>query len=165
MMKMKKLILLIALILGCTLESYAQKSTFQFRDAQSRAGDAVSEVCVKPVVAEVRLLGGETPKRQVFTYKFTREEVEIGLKGDLGNVRSWATYKANEDAGSDVIMAATYKVETNDEGGYTVTVVGFPAVFSKWYTATKDDYEWIRIKKLAPTDEKGVISPVVKTNN
>ena len=74
MMKMKKLILLIALILGCTLESYAQKSTFQFRDAQSRAGDAVSEVCVKPVVAEVRLLGGETPKRQVFTYKFTREE-------------------------------------------------------------------------------------------
>ena len=46
MMKMKKLILLIALILGCTLESYAQKSTFQFRDAQSRAGDAVSEVCV-----------------------------------------------------------------------------------------------------------------------
>ena len=86
MMKMKKLILLIALILGCTLESYAQKSTFQFRDAQSRAGDAVSEVCVKPVVAEVRLLGGETPKRQVFTYKFTREEVEIGLKGDLGNV-------------------------------------------------------------------------------
>lgn len=27
--------------------------------------------------------------------------------------------------GSDVIMAATYKVETNDEGGYTVTVVGF----------------------------------------
>ena len=115
MMKMKKLILLIALILGCTLESYAQKSTFQFRD--------------------------------------------------LGNVRSWATYKANEDAGSDVIMAATYKVETNDEGGYTVTVVGFPAVFSKWYTATKDDYEWIRIKKLAPTDEKGVIAPVVKTNN
>ena len=158
MMKMKKLILLIALILGCTLESYAQKSTFQFRDAQSRAGDAVSEVCVKPVVAEVRLLGGETPKRQVFTYKFTREEVEIGLKGELGNVRSWATYKANEDAGSDVIMAATYKVETNDEGGYT-------AVFSKWYTATKDDYEWIRIKKLAPTDEKGVIAPVVKTNN
>ena len=87
------------------------------------------------------------------------------MKGELGNVRSWATYKANEDAGSDVIMAATYKVETNDEGGYTVTVVGFPAVFSKWYTATKDDYEWIRIKKLAPTDEKGVIAPVVKTNN
>ena len=165
MMKMKKLILLIALILGCTLESYAQKSTFQFRDAQSRAGDAVSEVCVKPVVAEVRLLGGETPKRQVFTYKFTREEVEIGLKGELGNVRSWATYKANEDAGSDVIMAATYKVETNDEGGYTVTVVGFPAVFTNWHTATTEDYEWIRIQKLSGADDRTKIAPVIKNKN
>lgn len=63
------------------------------------------------------------------------------------------------------VATLSWQPPINDEGGYTVTVVGFPAVFSKWYTATKDDYEWIRIKKLAPTDEKGVIAPVVKTNN
>lgn len=164
-MKMKKLVLLMVLILACITESYAQKTVYQFRDAQSRAGDAITEVCVKPTVVEVQLIGGESPTRRVFTYDLSREETEIAMKGDLGNIRSWATYRANEDAKSDVIMAATYKVESNDKGGYTVTVVGFPAVFSKWYTATDKDYEWIKIKKLAPANDKGTIAPVVKNNN
>lgn len=72
---------------------------------------------------------------------------------------------ANENYDSDVIMAATYKVESNDKGGYSVWVVGYPAVFDKWYTATENDYEWIKIKKLAPTDEKAMVTPVVKTSN
>ena len=46
MMKMKKLILLIALILRLYIGELCSKVTFQFRDAQSRAGDAVAEVCV-----------------------------------------------------------------------------------------------------------------------
>lgn len=51
------------------------------------------------------------------------------MKGDLVNIRAWATYMANEEFKSDVIMAATYKVESNNNGGYTVWVVGYPAVF------------------------------------
>lgn len=167
-MKMKKLILLLALLFVCAITTYAQKSTFKFRDAQSRAGDAITEVCVKPTVVEVKLLNGpekNVPERRIYKCELSKEEVEIGMQGDLVNVRAWATYMANEEFKSDVIMAATYKVESNEKGGYTVWVVGYPAVFDKWYTATKEDYEWIRIKKLAPSDNKAIVAPVVKTGN
>ncbi len=167
-MKMKKLILFLTLTFACAIATYAQKTTYKFRDAQSRAGDAITEVCVKPTVVEVRLLnapGENQPGRQTYKCDLTKEEAEIAMQGDLVNIRAWATYMANEEFKSDVIMAATYKAESNDKGGYTVWVVGYPAVFDKWYTATKDDYEWIRIQKLTPTDNKAAIAPVVKTSN
>lgn len=167
-MNMKKLILFLTLILTCAAGAYAQKTTYKFRDAQSRAGDAITEVCVKPTVVEVRLLipeGKEKPERRTYQCDLSKEEAEIGMKGDLINIRAYATYMANEYYDSDVIMAATYKVESNDKGGYSVWVVGYPAVFDKWYTATEKDYEWIKIKKLAPTDEKAMLTPVVKTSN
>lgn len=167
-MNMKNLILFLALILTCAMGSYAQKTTYKFRDAQSRAGDAITEVCVKPTVVEVKLLnapGKNNPERRIYECDLSKEEAEIGMKGDLVNIRAWATYMANEEFKSDVIMAATYKVESNDKGGYTVWVVGYPAVFDKWYTATKEDYEWIKIQKLAPSDNKAMVAPVVKTSN
>ena len=53
---MKKLILIMMLVFGCVIGTYAQKTVFKFRDAQARAGDAVTEVCVKPTVVEVKIL-------------------------------------------------------------------------------------------------------------
>ena len=43
-MKTKKLFLIIALVVGCAVGAHAQKTVFKFRDAQARAGDAVTEV-------------------------------------------------------------------------------------------------------------------------
>ena len=66
----------------------------------------------------------------------------------------------------DVIMGATFKVEDNEKtGGYTVTVVGYPGIFVNWHPATQDDYEWIRLQKLSPTDGRSQIAPVVKNKN
>ena len=63
-------------------------------------------------------------------------------------------------------MGATFKVEDNEKtGGYTVTVVGYPGICVKWPPATQDDYEWIRLQKLSPTDGKSQIAPVVKNKN
>ena len=144
-MKTKKLFLIIALVVGCAVGAHAQKTVFKFRDAQARAGDAVTEVCVKPTVVE---------------------EVEIAMKGELDNIRAWGTYLSTIKYNCDVIMGATFKVEDNEKtGGYTVTVVGYPGIFVNWHPATQDDYEWIRLQKLSPTDGKSQIAPVVKNKN
>ena len=55
-MKTKKLFLIIALVVSCAVGAHAQKTVFKFRDAQARAGDAVSEVCVKLSVVVVFFL-------------------------------------------------------------------------------------------------------------
>ena len=61
-----------------------------------------------------------------------------------------------------VINGATFKIEDDEKsGGYTVTVVGYPGVFTNWHTATTEDYEWIRIQKLSGADDRTKIAPVI----
>ena len=92
--------------------------------------------------------------------------MEIAMKGELDNIRAWGTYLSTIKYNCDVIMGATFKVEDNEKtGGYTVTVVGYPGIFVNWHPATKEDYEWIRLQKLSPTDGKSQIAPVVKNKN
>ena len=89
-MKTKKLFLIIALVVGCAVGAHAQKTVFKFRDAQARAGDAVTEVCVKPTVVEVKIL--EDKGRIKDEWTLSKEEVEIAMKGELDNIRAWGTY-------------------------------------------------------------------------
>ena len=86
-MKTKKLFLIIALVVGCAVGAHAQKTVFKFRDAQARAGDAVTEVCVKPTVVEVKIL--EDKGRIKDEWTLSKEEVEIAMKGELDNIRAW----------------------------------------------------------------------------
>ena len=88
-MKTKKLFLIIALVVGCAVGAHAQKTVFKFRDAQARAGDAVTEVCVKPTVVEVKIL--EDKGRIKDEWTLSKEEVEIAMKGELDNIRAWGT--------------------------------------------------------------------------
>ena len=112
---MKRLVLLIALVLTCAIATYAQKTTFKFRDAQARAGDAVTEVCVKPTVVEVKIL--EDKGRIKDEWSLSKEEVEIAMKGELDNIRAWGTYLSTIKYNCDVIMGATFKVEDNEKTG------------------------------------------------
>ena len=103
-MKTKKLFLIIALVVGCAVGAHAQKTVFKFRDAQARAGDAVTEVCVKPTVVEVKML--EDKGRIKDEWTLSKEEVEIAMKGELDNIRAWGTYLSTIKYNCDVIMAA-----------------------------------------------------------
>ena len=103
-MKTKKLFLIIALVVGCAVGAHAQKTVFKFRDAQARAGDAVTEVCVKPTVVEVKIL--EDKGRIKDEWTLSKEEVEIAMKGELDNIRAWGTYLSTIKYNCDVIMAA-----------------------------------------------------------
>ena len=44
-----------------------KRQVFKFRDAQARAGDAVTEVCVKPTVVEVKILEEKGRIKDVWT--------------------------------------------------------------------------------------------------
>ena len=64
------------------------------------------------------------------------------------------------------MMGGTFLyVDDEKSGGYTVTVVGYPGVFTNWHTATTEDYEWIRIQKLSGADDRTKIAPVIKNKN
>jgi len=121
---MKKIILLFAILLACVFESYAQKTVFKFRDAQARAGNAETEVIVKPTVVDVEIQkeNGKS-KKIVDTWVLSKEEVEIGMEGKLDNIRAWGTYLSVQKHQCDVIMGATFKVEDDEASkGYTLAI-------------------------------------------
>ena len=113
---MKKIILSFAILLACVFESYAQKTVFKFRDAQARAGNAETEVIVKPTVVDVEIQKNENGqfKKIIDTWALSKEEVEIGMEGKLDNIRAWGTYLSVQKHQCDVIMGATYKVEDDE---------------------------------------------------
>lgn len=164
---MKKIILLSALLLACVFESHAQKTVFKFRDAQARAGNAETEVIVKPTVVNVEIQKENGNYKKIMDiWALSKEEVEIGMEGQLDNIRAWGTYLSVQKHQCDVIMGATFKVEDDEATkGYTVTVVGYPGVFTDWHPATKEDFDWIKIHKATGDYEDRKKDPIIKTRN
>jgi len=154
---MKRTILTLFVLALCTL-SYAQKTEFRFQDTQARLLDVTSNAYVKPLTVELQVLN---TKRVSEIIKLTKQEVEQDMKGDLNNIRSYAVYRASQLHDCDVIVAATFNIRTAD-GGYEVNIIGYPANFVNWKTATQADYEWIKMEKTVTTSEREKISAAVR---
>lgn len=154
---MKKALLLIVAMAMCIV-SYGQKTEFRFQDTQARLLDVTSNAYVKPLTVELQVL---TNKRISEVIKLTRQEVEQDMKGDLTNIRSFAVYRASQLHDCDVIVAATFNIRTAGEG-YEVNIIGYPANFVNWKTASQADYEWIKMEKTVTTSDKDKISAAVR---
>lgn len=140
----------------------AQKTTVEFRDTQARLLDVVSNAYVKPLTVELKV---DTSKGRIKDeWPIPKKVAEVDMGGDLANIRSWGVYMSSIRHQADVIVAATFNFETDPENpdAYKLTVIGYPASFVNWATATEADYEWIRMEKVVTTDERDKISAIVK---
>ena len=113
---------------------------------------------VKPLTVELQIL---KTKHISEVIHLSKQEVEVDMKGDLKNIRSYAVYRVSQIHDCDVIVAATFNIRTVSDG-YEINVIGFPANFVNWKTATQADYEWIKFGKIYTTSEFEKISPVIK---
>lgn len=149
---------MLLLALCCAQASHAQRVVTKFRNTQARMLDVTSNAYVRPVVVELEV----EPVKVDTTYFLTKEEAEIEMSGDIPNIRSWGVYRASADYDCDVIVAATFILESTEKGGYSLTITGFPGRYKNWATATSEDMEWIRVEKIASTAEKDKIAPIIK---
>lgn len=163
-MKLIRLFIFTTLTLMLVVPTSAQKTTTtstvtRVQETQARILEPQSTAYVVPLTVELQV----NPERQTDVWHLSKREAEVDLSGKLANIRSWALYQSTQKHNVDVIVAATFNVKTNDAAdGYDVTVVGFPAVYTNWKSATPDDYEWIRIEKVITTNDKDKISAIVK---
>lgn len=141
---------------------HAQKTTVKYQDTQARLLDVTTNAYVKPLTVELKV---DTSKGRISDeWVLTKEQVEVEMGGDLANIRSWGVYQSSKKHNADVIVAATFNFQTDDtrNGVYKLTVVGYPASFINWATATQADYEWIRMEKVVTTSDREKISAIVK---
>ena len=148
--------MMLALMLCCA--SFGQTTEFRFRATQARLLDVMSNAYVKPLTVELKV---KYNTRVTEVIHLSKEEVEVDMKGDLDNIRSYAVYCAAKHKECDVIVAATFNINTVPDG-YEITVIGYPADFVNWKTATQADYEWIRMEKTITTSEREKIAAAVR---
>ena len=154
--------LLVGMALLSSIICFAQKGTYHFQDTQARLLDVMTNAYVKPLTVELQVLAN---KHREWTIELTNKDVEQ-MNGELNNIRSFAIYSISKKEDCDVIVAATINVKSKDDGtGFLINVVGYPANFINWKTATQEDYEWIRMEKTQTTSELDKIKAVVKNKN
>jgi len=163
---MKKLILTGFIFLAFVPVGVAQKTLvteFEYQNTQARVLEPVSSTYVKPTVVELIV----DSVRFEETFVLSREKVEASMRGELEEVRSWGVYIASEEASRkrgikcDMLVAAMFNLEYDKtQNNYKLKVVGYPARFANWATATREDYEWIRMDKTFTTNDK--VAAIIK---
>lgn len=147
---MKRLLTSLVIAAGFTLlgglSVSAQKSVkFEIQESQARVLDVYPSTYVKPVIAELTVDASQGRIRDTWQLSYD-ELASRTIKDDydatLQNLRVYAVYKSAEKHDCDVVIAATFDVRITDEGA-TISIVGYPANFTKWTTGTVADYEWI----------------------
>ncbi len=148
---MKKLFTFLIVLLALATNVSAQKTIVRFQDTQARLLDVMTNAYVKPLTVELKILS-ETRVSDIIP--LTMQQV-AEMDSKLENIRSYAVYRSSQLHNCDVIVAATFNVRTNAAGdGYEVNIIGYPANFVNWKTATKEDLEWIKMEKMGSVQER-----------
>lgn len=144
--------------------AFAQKTTqVQYQETQARLLDVSSNAYVKPLTVELKVKNSQRIREVV---KIPRDFALVAMKADPSNWRSYAVYEVSKRMQCDVIVAATFNIKYDEVAGdqdVQIEVVGYPADFVNWQTATTQDLEWIRMEKTITTAEREKIAAAVKT--
>ena len=159
-----KRLLAFVFLMGCfTISMIAQKTTqVQYQETQARLLDVSSNAYVKPLTVELKVKGNQRIREIV---KIPRNFALVAMKADPSNWRSYAVYEVSKRMACDVIVAATFNIKYDEVAGdqdVQIEVVGYPADFTNWQTATTQDLEWIRMEKTITTAEREKIAAAVK---
>ena len=144
----KKGLALAICALGLFAEANAQR-TEVYRSSQARLIEPQMGVYIKPLVADLEI--DQTKGKVKDVWEFTPDEV-AAMGGDEADVRTRALFMSVDKHDVDVIVAASFDLESTNSGS-KVTVIGYPAKYVNWRTASPADNEWIRNEILKPEKE------------
>lgn len=160
---MKKVLFVTLLGVIFSIQSFAQKTTqVQYQETQARLLDVSSNAYVKPLTVELKVKGSQRIREIV---KIPKNYAMVAMNADPSNWRSYAVYEVSKRMGCDVIVAATFNIKYDEVAGdqeVQIEVVGYPADFANWQTATTQDMEWIKMEKTITTAEREKIAAAVK---
>ncbi len=143
--------------------TFAQKNTqIQYQETQARLLDVSANAYVKPLTVELKVKSGQRIREVV---KIPRDYALVVMKGNVSNWRSYSVYEVSKRLQCDVIVAATFNIKYDEVAGdkdIEIEVVGYPADFLNWQTATTQDLEWIKLEKTITTAERDKIAAAVK---
>lgn len=155
---MKKTFLIVCISMLCLAKASAQKVE-SYKSTQARILEPQSSAYVRPLTVSLKVI---TTERIRDRWTLTSDDV-AAFRGSVSDIRSWGVYRSCKEHNCDVIVAATFNLQSdNTSKGFILEVVGYPAKYENWKTAVPADYEWIKLEKTYTTNEREKVSAIIK---
>lgn len=120
-----------------------------------------------PLVAEIQVMQKkivyvetEAFKKKTVTEVIRQYGNELKTVG-LAEYKRLALANAANANNADMIVGATFVIETTDDNHFSVKVTGYPAVYKNFHTATPKDAELLKV--MEPYMQKTNFDPVLNT--
>ncbi len=141
----------VILLAMMTLPSVRADKTvrFDYQTSEARTIDVYPSTYIQPLVAEVVVDTKTGRIHDTWTLSAVDFESRRHPNDDMAtiqNLRAYGLFKSSEKHNCDLIVAATFDIKISDQG-VIINLVGYPANFDNWSTATKADYNWINIER------------------
>lgn len=147
---MKKLFAAFLILLAGVMPSQAEKTVrFDFQTSEARTIDVHPTTYVHPLVAEVVVDTKTGRIHDTWTLtptEFLSRQYPDNDAATLHNLRAYGLFKSSEKHGCDLIVAATFDIKISDDG-VVINLIGYPANFANWSSATTADFNWINLER------------------
>lgn len=147
---MKKLLTAFLITLAGATAANAEKTVrFDFQTSEARTIDVQPSTYIHPLVAEVVVDTRSGRIHDTWTLtpvEFISRQYPENDAATLNNLRAYGLFKSSEKHGCDIIVAPTFDIKISDTG-VVINLIGYPANFANWQSATTADFRWISIER------------------
>lgn len=147
---MKKLLFVFLVALAVATTAAAEKTVrFDFQTSEARTIDVQPSTYIHPLVAEVVIdtkAGRIHDTWTLSTSEFLLRQYPDNDAATLNNLRAYGLFKSSEKHSCDLIVAPTFDIKISDTG-VVINLIGYPANFANWQSATTADFRWISIER------------------
>lgn len=153
---MKKIIVLSFMLLVLCSVSFAQSrknERFEYQSSSARNLEPVQHMVVAPLIADLK----PSTERISYTEKEAFVNYQLTESPDSNNIAIFskiALSRAARAYNADVIIGAIIDIITNSNGYLEITVSGYPAIYTNFRNATKEDLEIVDSAILIAKDNR-----------
>ncbi len=144
-------------ILSCTSAAFAQQRTdkVEYQESSARNFEPVQSVMISPMIADMEVIYEKIYYTE--TEAFRNYTVSPAIVSLIPEFKKVALSRAARAYKADAIVGATVDVITNADGRIEITISGYPAHYTNFRNATRDDIALVGQAKVVADDNHNEI--------
>lgn len=164
-------LLLVALFFAsCATTQYVPEVTYTttyttYTESTGRNLEPTTTAINLPLVAEVQVIAKKIQYTETESFKNITVTDAVRAYGKdfktvgIAEYKRIALAKAANANNADLIVGATFIVETTKDNHFSITVTGYPAIYKNFHTANKTDADLLKL--MDPYMQKTYYDPVL----
>lgn len=164
-MKSRQILLILAMTVSASV-AFAQQRTdkVEYQESSARNLEPVQSVMISPMIADMEVIADKIYYTE--TEAFRNYTVSQAIVSFIPEFKKVALSRAARAYKADAIVGATVDVITNAQGKIEITISGYPARYTNFRNATRDDVALVGQAKAVASgnDDEILKNPKGRTN-